>query len=184
MAKYVYQRYLARTNYSEEFVKDAGILGSMLSTRGYESYTLNPLTGMFTVSGNHTSVPTTGEDRYRAGSNEDEVINPPGGISSGQTLLKLRRSGTSAVGEIYEVQTNYSRGTYVDEVIADEGAYPIDGRQGSYWYVRGERYAPFPQIKVDGAWKEPVEGFVMIDGEPRPIVESLIKENGEWKTLV
>lgn len=184
MAKYIYQRYLVRTTYSEKLVNDLVGLGNFFTERGYENYTLNSSTGLFVASGSYTAVPSTGEDRYRVGANESDVVNPPGGVTEGKMILKFRRTGTTAGGETFEVLTSYSRGTYIDEIVAEEGVYPVNGRQGSYWYVRGERYAPFPQIKVAGEMKEPVEGFVMVNGTLRQIVESLIKENGEWKTLV
>jgi hypothetical protein len=32
--------------------------------------------------------------------------------------------------------TNYSRGSYIDTIQATDGAYPADGKSGSYWYVK------------------------------------------------
>lgn len=39
-------------------------------------------------------------------------------------------------GSSYSNPGYYSRGSFRETIIADDGAYPRDGRQGSYWYVR------------------------------------------------
>lgn len=38
------------------------------------------------------------------------------------------------------------RGDYIEEVIAEEWYYPIDGEEGGYWYVRGEKANEPPVI--------------------------------------
>lgn len=182
MAKYIYLRYALITNYTERFVKDLGNIGSVVRTYGFDAYTTNA-NGQFVTSGSYQSPSTVGE-KYRAANSEENLINHSESTTVGRYLAKIRRVATYVGGDMYELIPNYSRGIFIDEIVAEEGLYPVNGRSGNYWYVRGDRYAPFPQVKVADEMKEPVEGFVMVNGTLRPIVESLIKENGEWKTLV
>lgn len=38
--------------------------------------------------------------------------------------------------------------TLVENIVADESEYPLDGIQDDYWYVRGEK--AFPSLKIQG----------------------------------
>lgn len=39
-------------------------------------------------------------------------------------------------------------GSVIETIAADAGEYPLNGIQGNYWYVRGER--AFPSLKIQG----------------------------------
>ena len=42
------------------------------------------------------------------------------------------------------IHRNVVKGALVDEIIAEEGDYPIDGIQGGFWWVRGDEYTIEP----------------------------------------
>lgn len=44
--------------------------------------------------------------------------------------------------DVLSSKTIYGRGTFIETVVAENGTYPNDGIQGSYWYVRGSLVTP------------------------------------------
>lgn len=78
--------------------------------------------------------------------------------------------------------TSYSRGTYVDTIIAEDGTYPDNGRVGTtYWYVKKGRAFPELVVKADGQVKQGVDGWVKVEGELKRIVQMWTKTGGQLK---
>jgi len=78
--------------------------------------------------------------------------------------------------------TNYSRGTYVNTIIAEDGTYPDNGRVGTtYWYVKKGRAFPELAAKVDGQVKQGIDGWVKVGGELKRIVQMWTKVGGQLK---
>ncbi len=92
--------------------------------------------------------------------------------NSSQTLYYSRGSQT---------RTTYTRGSYIDSIIAEAGAYPTNGRSGNYWYVRGARAFPQLAVKAGDQVKQGVDGWVKKDGQLKPIQGIWVKKDGQIK---
>jgi len=79
--------------------------------------------------------------------------------------------------------TNNSKGSFIEEVIAESGTYPADGESGAYWYVLIG--AAFFTIKceIDSVLKTGVDGWCKIDGTLKKIAGGWIKVDGVLKQL-
>lgn len=71
----------------------------------------------------------------------------------------------------------------VDTIIAEEGAYPINGVYNNFWYVRTQLVFPELEIKINGQLKKSENGWVKINGVLREIDTITIKENGILKEV-
>lgn len=79
-------------------------------------------------------------------------------------------------------QTTYSKGTTLYETFtAEEGTYPVNGRSGNYWYVRGEKAFPDMSVNINGSWKTAQDGWVNIDGVWRSISGIWTNIDGTWR---
>lgn len=59
--------------------------------------------------------------------------------------------------------TDYSKGSFIEEVIAEEGTYPDDGVYGSYWYVKVGVGFPGIKMEVNNAIVTAIDGWTKID---------------------
>lgn len=73
----------------------------------------------------------------------DNVIDIPSGSSGNEVHILAfdpDSSGSGGIVNVYRAyicdQTyTYSKGNFIEEVTAEAGTYPTDGRSGSYWYT-------------------------------------------------
>ncbi|MDU5080218.1 hypothetical protein [uncultured Tissierella sp.] len=136
MAKYIYKKYLAvsSTRYEEapwvQITTDGKVNTGYILT-GASSYSFNTSTGKFSVSGS-TSIGRNSPGTIYALHNSNAV-----GIR--RTTISV--SGDTAYLNTWDKErtasTTYSRGSFIEEIVAEDGAYPSNGRSGSYWYVKG-----------------------------------------------
>ena len=108
----------------------------------------------------------------------------------GERILRCRglREGSLPKDEyergrysVFTISQYLGKGDYVKTIIAEDGAYPDDGIQGDYWYVKGERAFPEMYAKIDGIQKVAEDGWVKIDGVLRPIQGIWTKIDGQLK---
>lgn len=143
--------------------------GAYHLTSGYRSITVDSSTGKITGVGAKVEIGAVGTI-YRNFSNRKAqyINNTKSGsqylctfydIESKGTTLKgtYRGTVTSTSSTAYPTNgasgsywydtrtsaTSYSQGSYIEEVIAEDGTYPTNGRASDgYWYVRGEMIPP------------------------------------------
>lgn len=182
MTEYIYSRYQATRTFEETFLSEV-IDAFAQNFPKYGGYSINQTDGTFQTTGaTNTNVSLTGFLVSDASAPATFLSANTKGLFLAKTKAGTYASVKSA--DIYQLVAHYSRGSYIDDIIAEDGEYPVNGRQGDYWYVRGDKYSRFPSVYAGGAWQVPAEGFVKVEGVQRPIVETLVRVDGEWKTLV
>lgn len=77
--------------------------------------------------------------------------------------------------------TVYSKGAYIDTIVAEDGTYPEDGPVGNYWYVKGARAFPQLAVKTGGQVKQGIDGWVKVGGQLKRIVQMWTKVGGQLK---
>ena len=82
--------------------------------------------------------------------------------------LTLIEDGGSYFITVVQVATcdsdmEYSKGSFIEEVIAEEGTYPDDGVYGSYWYVKVGVGFPGIKMEVNNAIVTAIDGWTKID---------------------
>lgn len=82
---------------------------------------------------------------------------------SGRTMMQLKNNAYAYnVGTLTTVLAD-SAGTYIGEVIAEDGTYPDKGKgDDGYWYVK-DRLAVEFKARIDGAWVT-TEPYVRVGG--------------------
>lgn len=143
MAKYYYKRYRVISNYKyrEKFTREWWT-GSMGDTN--TNYTLDQSTGKFRLTGSGTFIDTGRRDPCY-------IV-----LDNGSTLQKYTWEANpkddyrERVREMTYVSERYlasqTKGAYVDEVIAEDGTYPVNNISGSYWYVKDRLANTAPEI--------------------------------------
>lgn len=130
----------------------------------YSRYTRKSSGGGYYVSwGPSTSYPIDSDDWYSGGTSYStsggsitisgsRIVRPsnPGTVytGGGSSITRYSVSGNRlewADGTLEYNDPYYTRGTFVDYVIAEDGTYPNDDYSGSYWYVKG----PLAQIPTN-----------------------------------
>ena len=115
---------------------------------GYNNYSFNSSTGLYSVIGDSTWKPygtvyvSNGNGVYDAAS--------------------LRKISTYVDYKGYEYvtittpnySTNYTKGTYIETIEAEDGTYPVNGTLDYvYWYVKTTVVFPELNFKIDGVFK-------------------------------
>lgn len=111
-----------------------------LSITGAPTYSFDPSTGKYSIDSTTVDSPSLNYD----------AEDPNGYIrydisNGGQTLVEYHLYNyedwavfidTRTKGSIAGTPT-YSKGNYIQTITAGQNDYPVDGKQGDYWYVRG-----------------------------------------------
>lgn len=189
MARYYYSRYaVVETQvYIEPSYYDSSSVNTIWTVNNFvKGYSFSKSTALYSESGGTWS--------------RGDVI-PAGTIgyyvaSDGRTMRKYRATTNTAAGSISRLDvwyyrsndatltTNYSRGAYITEVVAEDGMYPENGvHSDGYWYVRGSKVFPDFKVKADGQLRTSEEGWVKINGVLRPIEQMWVKVNGVIKEV-
>lgn len=193
MAKYYYDRYTVSPTYSRSI---SGTLELELPFLRYDSldsnyqysssYTFNTSTGRFSYAG---SIIVMNKGSYPGGTGKIagyyyresltrmiEVVNYVFQGSDNTRYFRSKRLTRSVTG--------YTRGSYVDTILAEDGTYPDNGRVGtSYWYIKRDKAFPELKVKINGQIKTSDEGWVKVNGVLRPIEQIWTKIGGKLREV-
>lgn len=130
MARYIYKKYNS-TPFSYppvyELQQTGSNSGAPRSISGYPSYSYDSSTGVVTMTGTISS--TTNGTRYSGGGSgvTREDTDAVGWSSVSYTSVLISSGGSG-----------YTRGSYIGQVIAEDGTYPNNGRfnDDGFWYER------------------------------------------------
>jgi len=141
---------------------------------GNTSYSINQSTGVVTLGGSVITVYRTDASKPIVftqvyNNNEWEEYRWGGYLQ----YLKQRSS------PIY----TYSRGSFIEVIEAEDGAYPDDGISGIYWYVKLGVVFPELKSKIDGTVKTANSGWVKVDGVLKDIDKMWTKIDGILKEV-
>lgn len=135
MAKVIYKKYEAKNLNPNYKMVDGGspyYYSYSHSNTAYSSFTFNENNGTFTMSG---STSASGTFYAYGGSSKDVVVKYTRYTSGGGTFPRPEK-----VYKSERVTPRYTKGKYIGEVTAEDGAYPRDGTEDGYWY-EWDRYA-------------------------------------------
>ncbi|WP_296142485.1 hypothetical protein [uncultured Anaerococcus sp.] len=135
MAKVVYKKYEAKNLNPNYKMVDGGSPYSYSyndSNTAYSHFTFNENDGTFTMSG---STYPSGTFYAYGGSSKNVVVEYTRYTSGGGTFPRPEK-----VYKSERVTPRYTKGKYIGEVTAEDGAYPRDGTEYGYWY-EWDRYA-------------------------------------------
>ena len=122
-----------------------------LAVGAASQYTIVPISSnssIFRLTGSNISVgyeyETTG---YFVSSNQPsfavdtlrDVVSSMSGRSvgaEGSFLLKIVKESVYYFPYLYRTDTTISKGEFIEEIIAEDGAYPTNGYAGGFWYVK------------------------------------------------
>lgn len=119
------------TGYEIKERSDSGVAFNSYAT-SYGSYSFDRNTGMFTL-----------EEKLDGYTKSDILQSNSGAVTNIFYVFKtIDGSEPKQIMTVYSEKAgvSYSQGSYVGEVIAEDGYYPRNGRQNGYWYV-WDRYA-------------------------------------------
>lgn len=142
MVQYVYQKYNSQFNSGYYYASQTGSnnypSGSSYSFSGYTGYSIDG-SGNFIGSGSTSySWPTNGSSYSGGGSSFSH---------------RSTGGGTTTVTDysIYYASSYYSQGSYIEQLVAEDGTYPSNGRHtDGFYYVRGVIATPPVLISPDG----------------------------------
>lgn len=83
--------------------------------------------------------------------------------------------------EVCSRRTSYSKGSYIETIVAEGGTYPDNGRQDGYWWVKGALAFPSLGLRIDAALKTSEMGWARIGNEVREIVSITERIDGALK---
>lgn len=166
MVKYKYEKYSVLTTYEEtEVVPSTAENSSYTNFQGYQDYTVNQNTGLYSAIGTVSFLSTTGQvSRFG-----DDVNSTT--LNSGTFRRTTRKQASSnfVIYTIHQIIMVPVKQNFIEIVVAEDGTYPDNGALGEYWYVKGEKAAPEIAFNINGAIKEMDSGWVNINGELREI---------------
>ena len=172
MAEYIYLKYSVRENYgswssvSESFPGKSLFAPTPVKSRsGYSSYSFS--NNRISQAGSYITITNEGNFGTKVYSNFRN-----GDTFRGADVYRFLDSGTGNYGTvgIRRSVTSRSRGSFIEEVIAEDGTYPDDGYHSptGYWYVKGELANTPPEIMVSN----PPTGIY----EEKPIFEYTVSD--------
>ncbi|MBG9773577.1 hypothetical protein [Brevibacillus laterosporus] len=170
MAKFLYKKYYASPVYKYDPLQFGYRYESVGDLAGYKSFAFDPSTGHFRGTGDFITL--------KPGQYGQVYV-----INTNKTLF-FQYWYTEKI--IHQDRTTsyisyYEKGSYIGDVVAEDGTYPENGAQGNYWYVKIGPAFPNIKVNIGGSWKECTEGWVNVNGAWKSIERILIKENGVWK---
>jgi hypothetical protein len=153
MAKYFYDKYYVDTvsdgysyysSYYRTYTEPSGQIS------GYTGFSFNSSTGQFSVTG---SVIYTSSGTVYTGSGSETMANSISGTTVTQTMYYSYASSHSV------------RGSFIETIIAEDGMYPNNGINGSYWYVKrslayfSKKIIGKNPVKINGCYAMKVLGI-------------------------
>lgn len=191
MVKYIYEKYNSNyssgttTTYTENSFGAWSAYESKDSNAafyGHSSYGFSSSSGLYTVGSEQTYY--TNATYYRGSSTsitEYQIFDSSGGTAQYRYRTKTATKSTSSYG-------NYSKGSYIGQVIAENGTYPSNGRHSpdGYWYVRRFEATPPTVTSPNGgeSW-DATETITWTNSqtELRYKIELTVDNGESWTTL-
>jgi len=198
MALYKYEKYYRKTTYSlGSWVYDTYINKSWdgyAYTYVYVDRTVgNSYTAGYGYTFSETSGVTLTDTIYLDWRNDDRAVPETyfvyGSYETTRRLYYIRSNTIKYDGIRYykvdyaNINRTYSKGAFIETVVAEDGTYPDNGVSGSYWYVKVGLAFPSFNIKIDGTLRETIGGGVKINGVIRNIDTISLKVNGVIKQI-
>lgn len=130
MARYLYNKHNTISTESSQYEMTSESMGNIEagSVSGYTDYHFNIGTGVYSGSGNYVTIYSSGyETVYQISGSSMGAYS-----ANGYNAFSVRTYSSN-----YTTITNYSKGTYITTVTAENGTYPTNGRHADgYWYER------------------------------------------------
>lgn len=181
MAQWVYKKYnKGYTSWSSE-VSDTWSYNRAVSSR------FCPLSG-------YTGPSSWDGNQYYNNSSTDSQICEAYGYYNGETSSYRTRETASYWGQnsdgynytvnrwTYTRTRTITKGSYIGEVVAEDGTYPANGlHTDGYWYVKDRLAFPEMWCNINGVNRKAEAGWVNINGTWRSIEEIYVKVNGVWR---
>lgn len=125
MAKYNYKKYSVNTSSYYTMNGTYQGISENSSVSGYSDYDFDSSNGTFNHSGSSVTVTKT---------NCQSCYSCSGGTS----MAGFSSDGTNIYVTTYtsSKNTSYSKGSYIETVVAESGTYPSNGQSGGYWYEK------------------------------------------------
>lgn len=191
MVKYIYEKYNSNyssgttTTYTENSFGSWSAYESKDANAafyGHSSYGFSSSSGLYTVGSEQTYY--TNATYYRGSSTsitEYQIFDSSGGTAQYRYRTKTATKSTSSY-------SNYSRGSYIGQVFAEDGTYPSNGRHSpdGYWYVRrGEATPPTVTAPNGGELWDELKTITWTNSQVglRYKVELSVDNGQSWKTL-
>lgn len=209
---YTWRYYDADEKYSEGGWSSQELVSNSASSySGGSGYSFNTATGGFLTTGSRTIKP--GDSGYAYHSLNAFLYRYFFSSTSGSTTLYRQvktyvQSGYTqgtyrgiTHGRSYSYRTNnarnsdgywwvrgssstsYSRGSYIDTIIAEDDTYPDNGRSGSYWYIKRQRAFPEFDVREGGALYKSQDGWVRVEGVQKTIQQIWVRDDGTLKEI-
>lgn len=168
---YYYDRYET----DEEYGKAGWGVGVSLGERDeltyYDSYHVDPETGEITLGKRKTIRPGDSDLVYSSVGNSTVVV------------YTFQHSSREAVYYDAEVRLYKVKGSFRETIVAEDRAYPNDGIQGNYWYVKKDIAGLNLYPRIGGQVKQVESGKVRIDGELKDILGIWTRIDGKLKEV-
>ena len=179
MARYFYDKHTITTSYSYSNRRSLSASGSARINKNstiHTNYSFSSASGFYGTGANtFWNVYIVGTYDIYLVSNES-VYMVTVAVQDGDYF----DCNTTGVEEC-DRTTSYSKGAYIETVIADDGTYPANGMSGGYWYVKGALAFPSLGFCIDEALKTSEMGWARIGNEVREIVSITGRIDGALK---
>lgn len=135
----------------------------------------------------HSNPPDWTGSRYRF-SDSTELRNHSG-YRYGTNSSRLETTYEELVGDrrdwtisVYGRTRSYAPGSYIGEVVAEDGTYPNNGlHSDGYYYIKDRQAFPEMWVNINGTNRKAEAGWVNVNGTWRSIEEIYVKVNGVWR---
>lgn len=82
-----------------------------------------------------------------------------------------------------DIYYNKAKGSFIETIVAEERAYPNDGIQGNYWYVKKGKAGLNLYPRIGGQVKQVEGGKVRIGGELKDVLGIWTRIDGQLKEV-
>lgn len=184
MAKYYYKRYAAKPQYSRSsqtssyyssynYLPEGDVYRVTITNPALESSMISQYLYVNTDTGYYTNASLMSSSQYLESNNLYLLICSATEawsiVGNGYSISTAQgRSNGAKLIRKYTITPTYIAGEFVDELIAEDGAYPNDGYNESdgYYYVKDRMAIQFfaraggawvetqPRARIGGAWAE------------------------------
>lgn len=154
---------------------DVRLIGRFIggaTVTGYTDYGFSPSTGYYGIGW------TTSNSSVHDVTDTHVYLNTVGHDDDGYYMEKYNIRTCDV-----EREYSYYRGSYIEDVQAESGTYPNNGRYGGYWYVL--QVPAFPQLKfnINGVIATTARLATRVDNQIARISDMWIREGNSLRKL-